>query len=642
MGDNYDDFVKEPKAETGLRAQVLQPGVVRSIHINEDVLGSGRFVDLSDTPSAYADQSDKFVKVNSEETGLAFQLVGASDVQPGTFPEGAYIFQGLVTINSINLEEYINFTGATTENLIKIPDNLAVALDITEGSNSYVQFITSDGDEDILFNKTIDIHHTAIRPDDHAVEIDVDAATFGDVKAIDIDYITGILVAGRDEGIILVNIDETLATGGEVFGLEVLATDGNASIHGMKVGPVVHPIHQNSGTFANPSLATNNTPSTDVPVMRDGIFANTTAIFNADDDYIIIGAAAAFQDMELILSTVSSKNIKPTFWYSTAGTGQFTQFTPVDGTDGCTHTGVISWDASDLTGHVADTGTGSFDIKIIRTRNNIGTTPVLGYAKTAATTEYVWDKNGDVSIRGLLISGAYAYRVGGTDVAVADGGTNLSSYAVGDLLYASGTTTLSKLADVAVGQVLISGGIGVAPAWSASPIVTTIKCTVLTDGYVPYHVSNAVGLANSGLFWDGAQLGIGTASPAVKLDVVGKIISAQNKANNVAKQLILLAHQYGITAEPEGFMMIETFSNASVNRIDIGGGNSGHNAATEITFNTTAGVTTRTGTQRMKIASDGGIHMAGMKSGTDQANAGADAGELYFDTNDDNTVKMGV
>lgn len=28
--------------------------------------------------------------------------------------------------------------------------------------------------------------------------------------------------------------------------------------------------------------------------------------------------------------------------------------------------------------------------------------------------------------------------------------------------------------------------------------------------------------------------------------------------------------------------------------------------------------------------------------GTDQANAGAATGELYFDTNDDNTVKMGV
>ncbi len=98
-------------------------------------------------------------------------------------------------------------------------------------------------------------------------------------------------------------------------------------------------------------------------------------------------------------------------------------------------------------------------------------------------------------------------------LSVANGGTGLTSYAVGDLIYASGATTLSKLADVAVGQVPISGGVGVAPAWSASPIVTTIKCTALTDGLIPYHVDDATGLADSGIFWDGTNIGIGTMSP---------------------------------------------------------------------------------------------------------------------------------
>lgn len=56
----------------------------------------------------------------------------------------------------------------------------------------------------------------------------------------------------------------------------------------------------------------------------------------------------------------------------------------------------------------------------------------------------------------------------------ASGGTGISSYAIGDLLYASGTTTLSKLADVATGSVLVSGGVGVAPAYSATPTVTSL------------------------------------------------------------------------------------------------------------------------------------------------------------------------
>jgi hypothetical protein len=57
-------------------------------------------------------------------------------------------------------------------------------------------------------------------------------------------------------------------------------------------------------------------------------------------------------------------------------------------------------------------------------------------------------------------------------VTAAQGGTGQSSYAVGDLLYASAANALSKLADVAVGQVLVSGGVGVAPAWSNAPVLS--------------------------------------------------------------------------------------------------------------------------------------------------------------------------
>lgn len=50
-------------------------------------------------------------------------------------------------------------------------------------------------------------------------------------------------------------------------------------------------------------------------------------------------------------------------------------------------------------------------------------------------------------------------------LAVARGGTNIGSYTTGDLLYASGTTTLATLADAATGNVLLSGGAGVAPSY---------------------------------------------------------------------------------------------------------------------------------------------------------------------------------
>jgi len=113
------------------------------------------------------------------------------------------------------------------------------------------------------------------------------------------------------------------------------------------------------------------------------------------------------------------------------------------------------------------------------------------------------------------IGSAYVYRVGGTDIAVADGGTNISSYTIGDLLYASTTGVLSKLADVATGAYLASGGVGVAPAWATlnqaavaglkateSPIFVTVKLSGLTDGYIPVHTSDAVGFENGPLKTD--------------------------------------------------------------------------------------------------------------------------------------------
>lgn len=88
-------------------------------------------------------------------------------------------------------------------------------------------------------------------------------------------------------------------------------------------------------------------------------------------------------------------------------------------------------------------------------------------------------------------------------VSVEQGGTGLTSYTIGDILYASTTTALAKLAGVATGSVLVSGGVGAAPAWSSSPTITDSVTaarfvpsgsTVPTNGmYLP--ASNTLGWA---------------------------------------------------------------------------------------------------------------------------------------------------
>ena len=65
-----------------------------------------------------------------------------------------------------------------------------------------------------------------------------------------------------------------------------------------------------------------------------------------------------------------------------------------------------------------------------------------------------------------------------------DGGTGITSYAVGDMLYADGATSLAKLNSVAVGNVITSGGVGSAPVWGKVGLTT--------------HVSGILPIANGG------------------------------------------------------------------------------------------------------------------------------------------------
>jgi len=58
------------------------------------------------------------------------------------------------------------------------------------------------------------------------------------------------------------------------------------------------------------------------------------------------------------------------------------------------------------------------------------------------------------------------------------GGTNQTTYTTGDLLYASAANTLSKLADVATGNALISGGVGTAPTWGKIALTTHVSGTL--------------------------------------------------------------------------------------------------------------------------------------------------------------------
>jgi hypothetical protein len=63
-------------------------------------------------------------------------------------------------------------------------------------------------------------------------------------------------------------------------------------------------------------------------------------------------------------------------------------------------------------------------------------------------------------------------------IAAIYGGTGLTSFAAGDLIYANSSTTLAALADVAVGNALISGGVSADPSWGKIGLATHVDGTL--------------------------------------------------------------------------------------------------------------------------------------------------------------------
>lgn len=78
----------------------------------------------------------------------------------------------------------------------------------------------------------------------------------------------------------------------------------------------------------------------------------------------------------------------------------------------------------------------------------------------------------------VTTSGTLTITWGTGSIPVENGGTGQTSYTVGDILYADTNSTLAKLADVAGGNVLRSGGVGAAPSWGKVGLTTHVTGTL--------------------------------------------------------------------------------------------------------------------------------------------------------------------
>lgn len=201
-------------------------------------------------------------------------------------------------------------------------------------------------------------------------------------------------------------------------------------------------------------------------------------------------------------------------------------------------TGLTSYTAGDLLYYATGTTLSKLAIGASgRWLGSSGTAPQWNAPAALTKTD---DTNVTLTLGGsasTALLNAASLTLGWTgQLAATRGGTGLGSYAVGDILYADTTTSLAKLADVATGNALISGGVSTAPSWGKIGLTTHISgtlavgnggtgtATAFTAGSVVFAGASGVYTQdNASFFFDDTnnRLGLNITSPATTLDVRG-------------------------------------------------------------------------------------------------------------------------
>jgi len=166
-------------------------------------------------------------------------------------------------------------------------------------------------------------------------------------------------------------------------------------------------------------------------------------------------------------------------------------------------------------------------------------------------------------------------------------------------------------------MVMKAGNVGIGTSSPASKL--DVNGNVEADGFtingVPVGTSSSSYWSNSGgdIYYNSGKVGINTTAPTGGLDisngaktlVLGADNGANTRTNATEKNARLLSYHYTNSEVP--FTMLLSAALAAENKVSVGGGTTHGNAATSIHFFTAADTTTTVGTERMTIGSSGNV-----------------------------------
>ena len=279
------------------------------------------------------------------------------------------------------------------------------------------------------------------------------AATPGTDYEVPLTFSTGLT---RTVNTVTVNTSQNIATLSNLTSNGLVTTSGGAGTLGVTVPGtgVLTALGVNTGSSG--AFVVNGgalgTPSSGVATnltgTASGLTSGTTNALASATTTVNVSSATAPTSGQVLTATSGTAAT----WQTVAGTGTVT------------HTG-------NLTANALVLGNGTADITAAA---SLGTTTTVLHGNAAGAPSF-----GAVSLTG---------DVTGT-LAAGNGGTGQTTYTIGDILYASGTTAISKLGIGSTGQVVtVAGGV---PTWATPASTSTILLNTQSAGYTVLKTDNS-------------------------------------------------------------------------------------------------------------------------------------------------------
>ena len=233
-------------------------------------------------------------------------VIGGSTAAAGTFTsidvsDGNITNAGDINCDSISVDAAangldINFGGNTGTNKITLADNLADSLNVTEGSNSYLKFITTNSSEQIVFGKNSTFASTTIADLGTVTTADIDGGT---IDATVIGASTKAAVTGTNV-LASTSIGYTTGNGGTVS----QSTSKSTSV---TLDKTSGKITMNSASLAHDTNV-QFTLSNDQIASTDVVIVNVKNCIGASSEYLVGVTTVSAGSCEIMLRNISNDN----------------------------------------------------------------------------------------------------------------------------------------------------------------------------------------------------------------------------------------------------------------------------------------------------------------------------------------------